>query len=49
MKMKVKITREALKEKDYKKRETAKVGDAPSSRDTEALTELFKAIKRMQQ
>ena len=48
MKMKYKISRDALKNKDYKKRETIKVGDTPSSRDTEALAELFKAIKRLQ-
>jgi hypothetical protein len=48
MKLKYKISREALKKQDYKKRETIKVGDAPISRDTEALAELFKAIKRMQ-
>ena len=49
MKMRYKISRKALKEKDYKKRETIKVGDTPSSRDTEALAELFKAIKRIKQ
>ena len=48
MKLKHKITREALKKQDYKKRETVKVGDAPIVRDTEALAELFKAIKAMQ-
>ena len=48
MKMKYKISRDALKNKDYKKRETVKVGDAPISRDTEVLAELFKAIKRLQ-
>lgn len=48
MKLKYKISRDALKKKDYKKRETVKVGDAPISRDSEALAELFKAIKRMQ-
>ena len=48
MKIKHKITRDALKNKDYKKRETVKVGDTPLSRDTEALAELFKAIKAMQ-
>lgn len=48
MKLKYKISREALKNKEYKKREIVKVGDAPVSRDTEALAELFKAIKAMQ-
>ena len=48
MKLKYKITREALKKHEYKKRETVKVGDAPISRDSEALAELFKAIKAMQ-
>lgn len=48
MKIKHKITRDDLKNKDYKKRETAKIGDAPISRNSEALAELFKAIKAMQ-
>ena len=47
MKFKYKISRKALKEKDYKKRETVKLGEVPCSRDTEALAELLKAIKQM--
>ena len=49
MKVKHKISRDALKNRDYKKRETIKIGNEPISRDIEALSELFKAIKKMSQ
>lgn len=42
----LKISREALKNCDYKNRETKKVGTSPVSRDTEALAELLKALKK---
>ena len=47
MKLIYKISREDLKNKKYKKRETVKFGDLPSDRDREALAELLKAIKQM--
>lgn len=42
----LKISREALKNRDFKNRETKKSGKAPDSRDTEALAELLKALKK---
>lgn len=42
----LKISREALKNKDFKNRETKKSGKAPDSRDAGALTELLKALKK---
>lgn len=41
-----KISRAALKERDYKNREVKKEGDFPSHRDTEALSELLKVLKK---
>ena len=41
-----KISRDSLKDKNYKDRETTKSGTAPESRDTEALAELLKALKK---
>lgn len=46
MRITYKIDREALKTKDYKKHVTQKVGAVPRSRDTEALSELIKALKK---
>ena len=46
MKVIHKISREALKNRDYKNRETKKSGKAPDSRDTEALSELLKLLKK---
>lgn len=46
MKVTLKISREALKNGDYKNRETKKSGKVPEPRNTEALTELLKALKK---
>lgn len=46
MKLTYKISREALKEKDYKAREKKIVGTAPETRDREALSELLKVLKK---
>lgn len=46
MKVKYTITREALKSHDYKDRVTSKSGTAPTTRDTEALAELLKLLKK---
>lgn len=40
------IDREALKAKEYKKRVKKSSGKAPDSRDSEALAELLKALKK---
>lgn len=46
MKISYKISRDALKNKDYKKRETKKTGNVPIARDTDVLAELLKVIKK---
>ena len=40
------IDRESLEAKDYEKRVKKVSGKAPDSRDTEALAELLKALKK---
>ncbi len=40
------IDREALKAKEYKKRVKKVSGKTPDSRDSEALAELLKALKK---
>ena len=40
------IAREDLKDKAYKKRVKKVSGNAPDSRDSEALAELLKALKK---
>ena len=40
------IDRESLKTKDYKKRVKKSSGKAPDSRESEALAELLKALKK---
>ena len=46
MTIKYHITREALKNRDYKKREIQKVGEYPTYRDNDALVELLKILKK---
>lgn len=46
MQMTIKISRESLISKNYKDRKTEKIGSAPTNRNTEALTELLKALKK---
>lgn len=42
----LKISRKALKNRNFKNREIKKTGKAPDSRDAEALAELIKALKK---
>lgn len=46
MTVNLKISREALKNRDFKNREIKKTGKAPDTRDAEALAELIKALKK---
>ena len=46
MKVMYKINRVALKKRDYKNHVTKKSGAAPTTRDTEALSALLKALKK---